>query len=222
MNQTDALSFWKKINARAFELPEQELLYLIIEENIHRVSYVKDHIGLRDVLIISEKKALHYFKTPLKLAIDVDARKGFSLLENENKFDEKSTITIEEIIDQLDLFFKETERTLYVCIGFNESVTTNTDMLLIEKAIEDGKINSINEGIRKIRRFPKWYEEIAKMPEEIVFRSYFEEHMLYAQQYTLLKTWLELNLISLLKKENLTHVEKVAFQNICHLYKGLN
>lgn len=213
------IEVWEKINERTFDTPEQELLFLMIGENIGRIEFVKDHIGLRDYLFIAEEKAKFSFGQPLVLAIDVDARKEQGLQENEKKFKEKCIYDEIEIMETMERFFTTTDRTLYVRIGFSESLLTEMDKSAISMALKDGKIESAKEGARKIRRYPEWFAKNAKMPEEIDFITYFEEYLLESKLKKEIKIWLQNQIHNLLKKELLTETEEQLFENLCTLYK---
>ena len=166
---------WQKIKQRDFQLPHQTELFTLLDEHLDQIVFVKDHIGVRDFLFLAEKKTEKTYTNTLFLALDVPVKKTNSLEENEELFKAAYENDPDTILEAVKQFLNESSRPLCIGIGFTESVTSEMDELVIALAFREGRISSILEGIRKIRRFPVWYAEEAKMPEELHFVSVEEE-----------------------------------------------
>jgi len=175
---------WEKIKERKYDIPFKEEVFSLIEQNLSRVQFIKDHLGLRDVLFFSEVGTEEFFSSTLFIALDVETEKNKSMEQNEEAFFKKCEDDPEEVIEELTNFFEQTERILYIGIGFVE--TTNPELrnkkipvltdrgnqeiplydYLIFKGVEEGKASSYAEMSKLLRKFPEWYEEYATMPEE--------------------------------------------------------
>lgn len=175
---------WEKIKEREYEIPFKEEVFSLIEQNLSRVQFIKDHIGLRDVLFFSEVGTEKFFSSTLFVALDVETEKNKSMEQNEEAFYKKYKDEPTKVMEELTHFFAHTERILYIGIGFIE--TTNPELrnkkvpvmtesgseeiplydFLIMKGVQEGKASSYAEMSKLLRKFPEWYEEYATMPEE--------------------------------------------------------
>jgi len=149
---------------KSLSLPDEAALLLgLIEKNIQRIEYVKDHVGLRDFLFIAEKEAKGY-EFGIFACFDVDIVYG----DKEHNLLAMNDCLIEDVRDiyyKLDDFFKNSDRILYVGIGFANSAPTPEDHFRIFHAMESNEIDDPMEALVKMRRFPEWY--IAKFPQEV-------------------------------------------------------
>lgn len=156
-----------KIKELLIAVPFQETIFSILEKNLHRIGFVKDHIGLRDFLFIAEREST--YRDELFIALNVPVRKAYSLEENEEKMIQCYENRAYEVVASLQDFFKETERTLYVGIGFSNTAPTDEEYMSIEFSHQTGLIESKLQAHRELRmqKFPLWYRENSMLPEEI-------------------------------------------------------
>lgn len=157
---------WENIKNRMYSFSNKNEIFELIEKHFERVEFVKDHIGVRDLLFFAERGTERHYPIDVFTAIDVHVEGAKTIEEKRISFKKKFNDQNELIMKDLLNFFTNTKRTLSIAIGFKETVLTETDELLISLALNEGKIKTIHEGIRKVRRFPTWFEEYAIMPEE--------------------------------------------------------
>lgn len=157
-----------KIKGLYIQIPFQETIYKMIERNLHRVEFVKDHIGLRDFLFIAEKGTGYHDE--LFVALNVPVSKRYTLEQNEEKMLLHYESHPFKVVEQLQEFFKTTDRTLYVGVGFARTEPTEEEYMSIEFSYQTGLIESKIQAHRELRmkKFPLWYRENAKLPEEVV------------------------------------------------------
>lgn len=178
MNKFDV---WKKVKQLDIAVPFQETIFKLIDENIERVEFVKDHIGLRDFLFIAEINTTYYDE--LFLFIDADASKETTLEENERRIMEKYEAHPFDIISHLRSFFETETRVLSIGIGFSNTEPTDEEIEFIESGNKNA--NAKIEAYRNLRinKFPLWYQNNAKMPTEVTFFTLDEErHMAHEKQ----------------------------------------
>jgi uncharacterized protein YpiB (UPF0302 family) len=138
-------------------------LFTLLENYMDRIEFVKDHVGLKDVLFVAEDNASGY-RYPIFLCLDVNIKfgdKDHNLVEMEKSIMHKD----QQIKNSLIEFFVESQRMLYIRIGFKESVLKPEDAFIVYEAMEKKEIEDPHEMLMKLRRFPSWYE--ARYPEEI-------------------------------------------------------
>lgn len=149
---------------KSLSLPDEaSILLSLIEKNINRIEYVKDHLGLKDFLFIAEKES-HVYEFNIFACFDVDVVYG----DKEHNFLAMNDCLLEDVRDiyyKLDDFFKYSDRILYVGIGFADSAPTPEDHFQIFNAMERNEIDDPMEALVKMRRFPDWY--VAKFPQEV-------------------------------------------------------
>lgn len=163
---------------KSLSLPEEASVLLgLIEKNIHRIEYVKDHIGLRDFLFIAEKDARGY-EFNIFSCFDIDVKYG-NKDHNILAMNEGITEDVREIYYKLDDLFKNTDRILYVGIGFRDSAPTPEDHFRLYNAMERNEIEDPMDALVKMRRFPDWY--IAKFPQEVEETEKIMERLRQAQ-----------------------------------------
>jgi len=137
----------------------------LLEKNETRVEFVKEGVGLQDVLFLSELQAREFADEPFFACFNVPV-----IAENEEhnfiSMKKSKTTSIADTLHALDYFFSQTTRTLYVWIGFKESSLEQKDMFLIYERIQTNKDTLIYEAKAKVRKFPEWFE--AKLPSEIM------------------------------------------------------
>lgn len=212
---------WQKIKQRSFQFPHQAELFSLLEKHLDQIVFIKDHIGVRDFLFLAEKKTEKFYPHALSLALDVPVKKTNSLEENEELFHAVCENDPDMILNDVKQFLSESSRPLCVRIGFAESVTSEMDELVVALAFREGRISSVLEGIRKIRRFPVWYAEEAKMPEELHLTSKEEEaeyiHHKVEDRISSLMTQID----DILEKENPTAEDQQLFSQLSFEYNEL-
>lgn len=231
---------WAKIKDRKFDIPYKEAVFSVIEENLHRIEFAKDHIGLRDFFFIAEQGTEDFFTSNMFLAINVNVDKNNSLEENFEEFIKSYYENSDLMVAKLKSFFAKTNRTMFVGIGFVESTNPNLRKtkvpffnpegkvedvslyeLIMSIAIKEGKAESELDAAKKMRLFPDWYDKFAKMPEDLDFVTISEENAEFEKEkkLELEKVTNEINL--LLDKENHTEEDKEKFKELSIIYKNL-
>lgn len=156
---------WRKIKDREINFLLKNQLYSIIENYFERVEFVKDHVGVRDFLFLAED-GLSY-TSDFFIAINVECEKSYSYSENLELFLKEYNDESIKALNGLENFFEKTNRTLYIGIGFKESEEINKEEF--SSAFLSGKYSSQEEILKIVRKFPEWYKDYAKYPEEIRF-----------------------------------------------------
>jgi len=154
----------KKIRQHDFP-KEFSPIFDILEENETRIEFVKEGVGLQDIIFLSELHAKEFIDDPFYACFNVPVvpdNEEYNFISMKKS---KST-SITDTINSLDYFFAQTSRTLYVWIGFKESSLEQKDMFLIYERIQTRKDTLIYEAKAKVRRFPSWFH--AKLPSEII------------------------------------------------------
>lgn len=156
---------WEYLKQKDFQFPFSEKVLALIEENLHRVQFVNDHIGVRDFLFISEDDT--FYTSNFFVAIDVECEKEYSYQKNLELMLRKYIDYPVEAYQKLVHFFTNTNRTLYVGVGFVESIFINMDKY--EEKLEEGL--SEEEALKQLRNFPDWYKAVALDPDNISYLS---------------------------------------------------
>jgi hypothetical protein len=212
---------WKNILKRNFNLPHQNEIFEIIEENLERIVFVKDHIGARDILFIAEEGTQKGFLTNLFISLDVEVKKENSFTENEKEFQKKYEDVPEVVIKNLKGFFAKTKRKLCIGIGFYESMTTQTDEIVITYALREGKIKDVLEGLRKVRRFPSWFAESAIMPEDVIDEKAEKEERFAYQTKIKLSKMVKDEINEILSKKSSDEEDVKRFNNLTKIYNEI-
>lgn len=202
-----------KIKERTFPEDVNDI-FMLLESNLHRIEFVKSIIGLKNVLYLEEDSLdIEDYPYFLSLGLDFDPNdkhEAFSVLYEQAISDK------EEILFQLKKFFSSGEQTLYIEIGFAETVLSNDDMFKVREHMKKDKTLEPFEVVNKLRKFPEWYE--AKLAEEIsvqdeLFSTLYQyEH--YLASDLLLSVEAQLN-------ESLDQNDKIKFNELIHFYQDL-
>jgi hypothetical protein len=183
---------WEKLLEEGFDIEFENDFIDIIEENFDRVEFVKDGIGLRDFLFISQL-GIEGFLNPMFLIEDLAVENSEAFYSKEQKYLNNIEKREMVILSKLGKFFKETKRTLYLGVGFEENLEINDNEIIEMMQEAANKNTSIESIMREKRKFPVWYANVAKMPEEVTFLNKNAE--MYLTQY------LEIDELKILKKE---------------------
>lgn len=168
---------WEKIKEETdMVFPYKLEVFELIDFHLDRIEFVKDHIGLRDFLFLAETGT--HFTSDLFIAINTNVEKEMSVSEKEMAFMEKYKDDPDEVLEELENFFETTDRTLFVGIGFVETSSTEEEEISVLLDLQRGEIETVQEGLKNLRKFPRWYDLIAKMPEEVEFLTKSEEKKL--------------------------------------------
>ncbi|MGF7534937.1 hypothetical protein AAGG74_14800 [Bacillus mexicanus] len=211
MNTTDKMDLWGKIKKLNFNSPVKKELFYMIDEYIDRIEFVKDHIGLRDFMFIAEEGTEHIFVSNFFVAIDVECEKSFSYEQNLNLFLEKCIYnrTIKALHTLLN-FFENTDRILYVGVGF-KGVSEIDKSQLIESYV-GGNFDTREEAEYKMRKFPDWYDRFAKHPKDCHFLTVKAERYINNVLKPMENVKLQKIINNILMKTNLTTEDKNALQ----------
>jgi uncharacterized protein YpiB (UPF0302 family) len=142
---------------------ETNLILELIGNNLNRIDFVKDYVGLKDFVFLAEKKATE-FEAPAFGCFNVDIIPG----ENQYNYTQMSQafkFDLEEIFILIDDLFKTPDRKLYVGIGFKESAATSEDMLTVHRQLKNKEIHDVYQALAKYRKFPDWYN--GKFPKDV-------------------------------------------------------
>lgn len=176
-----------KIQERKFDFKNKEEVFKILEENIDRIEFIKDHLGLRDVLFIAEKMEERFFVSDFFGAFNVEVTKeGMTVEEQDTLFQEKYVDDPDEVLENMKKLFNETNRKLFVGIGFIE--TTLPELRKEKKLVQDqfgneieitkyeleiyrlihsGTVETEQEAAKMLRKFPDWFNVNTYSPEEV-------------------------------------------------------
>ena len=201
---------WKKIKERDFNFSLKAELFALIEEHLNRIDFVTDHVGVRDFLCITEQAT--NFTANFFVGINVGCEKSHSYKENLNLFLYKYNANPSKALQLLEEFFKTTERTLYVAIGFKESQVVNQEAFTAE--LLNGKYSCQEEVFKKLREYPDWYADYAKDPVELSFLTVKTEGYIKNVLRPLEKAKLKGQLNSVLEKEKLTRTDKALLTTL--------
>jgi len=142
-----------------------EPIFELLIQNLHRVEFVKEAVGLRDLLFIAERGAKEFEDNPIYACFDVP-------IEPENEelnylSLKKMMITpFEDILLTLRTFFINTDRTLYLWLAFKSSSLPQEDMFRVIENLRLKKEKSTFEAKAKLRKYPKWFD--GKLPSEVI------------------------------------------------------
>lgn len=201
---------WSKIKERKYSSSIIEDIIKVIEKNFERIDFVKDHVGVRDFLFIAEegtKYAADFFTS-----INVECEKEYSYLTNLRLWFKNNNANTDSAYKELVNFFDSTDRTLYIGIGFKESEVYLKEELAEE--ILSQKYEVEEEILKKLRKFPKWFEEFAKWPEDINFITVKAERYIKNVLRPMEKEVLKGKIDEILSKETLSNTDKVLLKSI--------
>lgn len=191
---------WNKLKERNFRFPYSKKVMALIEENLHRVQFVNDHIGVRDFLFISEDDT--FFTANFFVAFNVECEKSNSYQKNLElmlkKYIDHPSVAYQRTVD----FFENTSRTLYVGVGFTESKTINYEEYT--EKLEEGMTEE--EALKCVRKFPEWYQEVALDPISVPFVSVKTESYINRLKRIEQNHWNE-KMNTILMKEDLSETD---------------
>lgn len=135
----------------------------LMEKNINRIEFVKDHLGIRDFVFLAEREA-QFIEYPYFACFDLD------IIEDDEAHNfvsmNKSIIyDLKEIYKNAEHFFENSEAILYVEIGFKESIPTEEDRFRAYELLKSKEVTDIQEAKLKLRKFPLWYD--AKFSKDV-------------------------------------------------------
>lgn len=201
---------WNKIKERTFSSSMIEDIIKLLEQNFERIEFVKDHVGVRDFLFIAEegtKYAADFF-----VSINVECEKDYSYLTNLKLWFKNNNANTDSAYKEMVNFFESTDRTLYIGIGFKESEVYLKEELAEE--ILSQKYEVEEEILKKLRKFPMWFEEFAKWPEELNFITVKAERYIKKVLRPMEKEVLRGKIDEILSKEKLSDNDKTLLKSI--------
>lgn len=202
---------WEKIKKLKFKLPVQKDLFYMIDEYIDRIEFVKDHVGLRDFMFLAEEGTEHIFVSNFFVALDVESEKSYSYKRNLNLFLEKCIYNRPILaLHQIFSFLENTDRVLYIGIGFKGDSEIDKNQLL--ESYVAGTYETREEAEYKIRKFPDWYNSYAKHPEDCHFLTVKAERYINEVLKPMENTQLQKIINNILMKSDLTIEDKNVLQ----------
>lgn len=152
-----------KIKERKLSADVLDILALV-ERYLPRVEFVKSAIGLKNVLYIEEDSIeLDEFPYFLSLSLTFDPANKY---EAYAALYEQAVSDKEVILASLQAFFEKEKTTLYIEVGFSESILTNHDMFKVRDIMKQNRHLEPFEVINQLKKYPAWYE--AKQAGEVV------------------------------------------------------
>jgi hypothetical protein len=147
-------------------LPVLSILY----DHIDRIEFTKSHIGLNNYIFIAEGNTSYDF--PYYAYFNL---KSFDTRNpHYNHFVEVfSYLDVEVIKSELIRFLKETNDTLFVEIGFNESYQTQKDNFHVFFELENNNQLDLLKTVASHKDYPAWYD--TKSPEEILNERLYQK-----------------------------------------------
>lgn len=138
----------------------------ILEKNINRIEFVKNFVGLKDILYFEELE-IGYFDYPFFLSVNCKNSKSKLTSKHENiaSIYENAVTDFKEIVKQLQTFFEESNRTLYIDTVFKENILTNDDMWRVYHKMNEEKEKEPYEIMMKMYNYPEWYN--ARFGDEV-------------------------------------------------------
>lgn len=139
-------------------------VFSLLEENLDRIEFVKEAIGLQDFLFIAQDGTEEFEDSPFyacfDVAIDPDNEELNFISMKKNMIS-----AVDEILLRMTEFFSATDRTLYLWVVFEESSLEQTDMFRVMDKLRSKVETSPFEAKAKLRQYPEWF--IGKLPSEI-------------------------------------------------------
>lgn len=130
----------------------------ILRENMNRIQFVKNFVGLKDVLYF-EELTMNLSDFPIFVSLNCPIKEaGNDKYELITAVYENATTDTEEIVRKLELFFDDTNRTLFVDVAFEENLLTNDDMWEIFHEMENELEKEPFELMVRKYRYPEWYQ----------------------------------------------------------------
>ncbi|MGF9891429.1 hypothetical protein ABEX78_22460 [Priestia megaterium] len=204
---------WQKIKQRPFKFPLKEEVFSLIEGNFDRVDFVIDHVGIRDFLfIVEDTPNLSAFTANLFTTINVACEKDYSFKKNLELSLYKYNSDASSSLKALKELFEETERMLYIGVGFKES--QKIDEAKFTEEILSGKYTTQEEVLKALRKFPEWYSSYAKDPKDIQFITVKAEKFIKDVLKPLEKFSIKTEIDEILLKEQLTENDKLLLKNL--------
>lgn len=160
----------EQIQALQIDVPLLEDIYALLEQYSHRICFVQDHLGVRDFLFLAEKGSDYHDEC--FVALDVPVKERDSLEAQEERLLQRYEAHTTVIVEWLTAFFEETDRILYIGIGFKDTTPTEEELASIEFSFQRGYIESRLAVYRQLRikKFPKWYQQHALSPDVLFKR----------------------------------------------------
>ena len=177
LNKFEVLNNIKKMNFVKDVYPILEL----IEKNLQRVEFVKDHMGLKNFVFLAEKDATK-FEFPYFACFNLDIRENDEA-HNFVSMNESLIYDLKEIHKDIQKFFSDEEGVMYVEIGFKESVPNQEDRFRVYQLLKKKEVMDIQEAIAKVRKFPDWYK--AKFSRDVLDENELLEQLELAEKQLL-------------------------------------
>lgn len=210
-----------KLSKRDFHQNIHNNILPLLKKNKKRIQFAKNIVGLRDVLYLEEEE-MKFYDSPLYLSLDCEENdKGGTALDLFANIYENSIIDFDSIINNLNDFFKSTDRILYVEIGFKENLLSNDDMWILYNTMKENPNKEPFELMVESYKYPDWYKvksgtEILRIEKSIQVIDEYEKNIL-KNEISHLRDKMD----ALLLNEDFSKV-KIVYNKIDKLEKRLN
>lgn len=189
-------------------------LFELLEENHERIQFVTNHVNIRDFLFMAEKGTS--YTADFFVSLDVECEPHFTFEQNVEKFSQKYVDAPLAAFSQVVDFFEKTNRILYVGVGFVECELTKEDELNILQEFRNGLIRCYDEGAKKYRRFPVWYQNAAVDPSSLVYVSKRTESAVKDDMRRIERATIQQEIDRILDKKVLTKRDKELLQELSY------
>ena len=134
-------------------------LVSLLTDNIERITFVKDYVGLPNVVVISTKEVVDTISS-----YEIPYYSSFLVKSKEDqKIKEFYQYDIDDIYTSVNFYLNNSKEKLYVSIVFPECIIDNDDVFKMYYLMEDTNC-SVPEAIIAMRKFPEWYDKNSEYP----------------------------------------------------------
>jgi hypothetical protein len=149
----------------------------------------------------------------------MDVEKYYNNEQHHESFLRKYNEDPIEVVNEVKRFFEETDRTLFVGIGFIECTMTQNDIKEVIGLLQRGIVKDQFEGLRRVRKFPDWYNQVASFPNEVQFETKTEEKVRKKAEKELMKKQIMAQIDAILDKNEKTKEDEEEFNRLSKEYK---
>lgn len=148
-----------ELKNRDIPLEVKQSILSILEKYTDRVQFVKNFVGLKDILYI-EELSVEFFDFPVFLSLNCQTMN----LKQANKYEmissvyENAITDMDEIVRNIKRFFEETNRILFIEVAFIENILTNDDMWKVFHQMNNEVEKEPFELMVRFYRYPEWYD----------------------------------------------------------------
>ena len=170
MTENKKRKVWEDIKQKGFEMELSKDLIFLVESHFDRFEFIKDYLGIRDMIFVAEPGSRDYLKN-FFVSFDQDVSPKMTYEEKEEKWYEKLETRELIALNELETVLSETNRKVGFAYGYQQSAFFDEEIVEREVRAHYAFKKPVNraEIERYARIFPEEYLEIAKMPEEVFY-----------------------------------------------------